>query len=81
MARGSEKREGQTNLGSLKAQGVAHVQSRGNANEPSILALDATDGTTVTTYYLWVDQNGDLRIGSTFPTDEDADGTVVGTQT
>jgi hypothetical protein len=32
-------------------------------------------------WYIWVDVNGDLRIHSSIPTDPDADGTVVGTQT
>ena len=33
-------------------------------------------------YYLWVDVAGDLRISAadTIPTDPDADGTIVGTQ-
>jgi len=50
-------------------------------DKPGLLALRSTDsGSTTTTYYLWVDSTGDLRIHNAVPTDQDANGTVVGTQ-
>lgn len=51
-----------------------------NASTPASgnIAIINKDGTT---YYLWVDATGDLRIGTTAPTNaNDTSGTVVGTQ-
>lgn len=81
MARAAARVAGKTNLGSRRVQGTVHVETVGTADKPSLLALDAVDDDgVVTTNYLWVDQNGDLRIGTAVPTDEDSDGTIVGTQ-
>lgn len=47
---------------------------------PGVLALQDKNGTT---YYVWVDTTGDLRIGTTEPTPTNGDtvGAVAGTQT
>lgn len=50
----------------------------GGSEKPGLLTLFDHTGTP---WYLWVDNTGDLRIHSAKPTDEDVDGTVVGTQT
>jgi hypothetical protein len=52
--------------------------SSGNG-APGYLGLEAKDGTY---YYLWVDSTGDLRVGTTIPTETagDTGGTIVGTQ-
>ncbi len=61
---------------------IRHIQAKPEANMPALLSLDAVnDSGVITQYYLWVDSNGKLRISNTIPTDQDADGTVVGTQT
>ena len=89
MAQDRVRRAGTSRIGApgRVAQGVLHVfgptnvTGTGLANKPGILALDAvSDAGVVTTYYLWVDDTGDLRIGSTFPTNQDGDGAVVGSQ-
>ena len=40
--------------------------------------LIRSDAGVVTTYYLWVDSTGDLRIHKAIPTNQDGDGSVVG---
>ena len=70
-----------TTLGKGDKQHVLYVQSEEVAEKPSIIALDASVAGVRTTYYLWVDSTGDLRIHTSIPTDEDSDGTVVGDQT
>lgn len=89
MAQDRTRRAGTTRIGSpgRNIQGVHHVcaptngAGTGTANKPGILALDAvSDAGVVTTFYLWVDDTGDLRISSTFPTNQDGDGAIVGTQ-
>jgi len=50
-------------------------------DKPGCLVLYRTDGSgTQAAYWLWVDSNGKLRIHSAEPSDQDSDGTVVGTQ-
>jgi hypothetical protein len=74
---------GKTILGLLGRgpQQILHITASPTAEKPGILALDSVDDDgAITTYFLWVDQNGDLRVGSAIPTDEDSDGTIVGTQ-
>ena len=79
--------EGETRLGPGGSNTghwpIFYVQAPSVPDRPSLLALDAVaDGTGArTTWYLWVDSAGDLRIHNAIPTDQDADGTVVGTQT
>jgi len=51
----------------------------GGADKPGAIALVAAGGGA--TYYLWVDATGLVRVHNAYPTDEDADGTVVGAQT
>lgn len=89
MAQDRVRRAGTSRIGApgRQAQGVLHVcgptdrSGTGVANKPGILALDAVDDSNVvTTFYIWVDHTGDLRIGSTFPTNQDGDGAVVGGQ-
>ena len=45
--------------------------------QPGMIELKEADGTP---HYLWVDSTGDLRIHTAIPTDAEADGTIVGTQ-
>ena len=45
--------------------------------QPGILRLVNQSGVG---YWIWVDNTGDLRIGTALPTDPDASGTIVGTQ-
>jgi len=62
-------------------QGGVACCAKNAANKPGLLRLDAVDDNgNVTAYYLWVDSNGKLRIHNAIPTDQDSDGTVVGTQ-
>jgi len=64
----------------VKQGGIAAC-AEAEANKPGLLRLDAVnDAGTITSYYLWVDSNGKLRIYNAIPTDQDSDGTVVGTQ-
>lgn len=81
MARAPARVAGKTNLGNRRVQGTVHVETVGTADKPGLLALDSVADTgVVTTYYLWVDSTGDLRILNAVPTDQDADGDVVGGQ-
>lgn len=52
----------------------------GGADKPGVLRM-ATGEAEGSNFYLWVDSNGNLRIASALPTDEDGDGVVVGDQT
>ena len=62
-------------------QGGVACCARSAANKPGLLRLDAvSDAGVVTPYYLWIDSTGDLRVGRAIPTDQDGEGTVVGTQ-
>jgi hypothetical protein len=45
--------------------------------QPGMIELKTQQGVP---YYLWVDVNGDLRLGTAIPTAPDSDGTIVGTQ-
>lgn len=61
-------------------QGIQHACAKAH-DTPGLIALESiASGGTKTTYYLWVDGTGDLRIHNAYPTDQDADGTIVGTQ-
>lgn len=63
-------------------QGIRHIRGLAAADKPGLLSLDSVaDDGTITQYYLWVDSAGKLRINNAVPTDQDSDGTVVGTQT
>lgn len=85
MARETERPSaGTIRFGSRRkgVQGEVHIETTATANKPALLALDAvspSDG-SVTTYYLWVDSAGKLRISSAKPTTEVSDGTIVGSQ-
>jgi len=72
---------GATCFGSTEEQGIVMVETNNIANKPSILGLYAVSDTPERlAYYLWVDSTGDLRIHTAIPTNQDSDGTVVGTQ-
>jgi hypothetical protein len=48
---------------------------------PGMIALNTYDASgALSTYYLWVDSTGDLRIGNAIPTNQDTGGAIVGTQ-
>jgi len=65
----------------VATQGGVGCLAKAAADKPGLLRMDAvSDAGAITTYYLWVDSTGDLRINSGIPTDQDSDGTVVGTQ-
>lgn len=49
----------------------------GGTNKPGQIVLYDHTGSA---HYLWVDNTGDLRIHTSAPSDEDMDGTVVGSQ-
>lgn len=73
---------GRTGLsdGSQGQQGQVTAVSGGH-DKPGLLVLQCHDASNVLiNTYLWVDSTGDLRISPTIPTDQDANGTVVGTQ-
>lgn len=88
MAQDVTRRSGTTKVGGAGRgeQGILHVTAQsskgtGTANKPSLVALDAVaDNGTITTYWLWVDSTGDLRIANAIPTNQDGDGAVVGGQ-
>lgn len=72
-----------TTIGSDTSPGqtILYIQTPALGEMPAILAMDAVTAAGVrTTYYLWVDSTGDLRIGTALPTNEDGDGSVVGGQ-
>lgn len=88
MARDAGAADGVTRFGGgFAAKGAIHVEAPravggdGVADKPGTLQLDSVADTgVVTTYYLWVDSAGKLRIANAYPANQDADGTVVGTQ-
>lgn len=51
----------------------------GGAEAPGILCLESVDaaGTTFAQVYLWADSANVLRYGTSIPTDEDSDGTII----
>lgn len=61
-----------TNLLALYAQASVAIVALQQFAVTGILKLGS--------FYLWADSTGVLRIGSTFPTDKDTEGTIVGTQ-
>lgn len=81
MAVLDDQKIGVTTHGAGNDQCIAHIKTVDVANKPSIMALDAVSDSNVrTTYYLWVDSDGKLRVHTGIPTDQDSDGTVVGAQ-
>ena len=58
------------------SMGGLHLQGGGSA-KPGYIALTSPDGETV--WYLFVDDNGKLRVHDAVPT-ANGNGTVVGTQ-
>lgn len=74
---------GETRFGDGKnVQAAVHVLAKPVQDHPGLLILDAVADSTgvITPYYLWVDSDGKLRISSTLPTNQNSDGTIVGTQ-
>jgi len=89
MAQDRSRRLGQTDIGAVARgeQGVLAVRAptdqtgTGIADKPSVLILESvSDAGVVVTNYLWVDDTGDLRIATAFPTNQNGDGAVVGGQ-
>jgi len=63
-------------------QAIRHIQGVPLSDKPGLLSLDAVSAAgVIKQYYLWVDFNGKLRVGTGIPTNQDGDGTIVGTQT
>lgn len=76
----SVAKDGTITIGDLTAAGQKYLHIKGDDDgddDPGSLVLYDHDGTP---YYLWVDRTGDLRIHTSAPADEDADGVVVGSQ-
>ena len=78
---------GRSRSGANRVQGCLHIKSNAGANKPAFLLMDAiADDATITTYGIWVDSTGDVRIvdaGAAGPdtvTNQDGDGAVVGGQ-
>jgi len=73
---------GVTVIGKGDEQAIAVINTVAVEQKPSILCLYSSTDTTgaKTPYYIWVDSTGDLRIHTALPTNEDSDGTIVGTQ-
>jgi hypothetical protein len=82
--------DGETRLGTDRdgIRGALYVQSNGGADKPSVILLDSCDSSgTVKTWAFWIDNTGDARIVevgagtiAAVITNEDSDGTIVGTQ-
>lgn len=64
-----------------KRQGMLRIPAKdGVADSPGILVLPASAAAgAITDYALWVDRTGVLRIHTAIPTNEDSDGSAVGT--
>lgn len=60
-------------------QSILYVPGALTAEKPGLLFLESTDGTTAGGLYVWADSSNLLRFASTYPTDEDSDGSVLGT--
>jgi hypothetical protein len=76
----SSTRRGFSTHNSVGTDSLANPNMTGGS-QPGMLELKEADGTP---HYLWVDDNGDLRIHTAIPTDPSAagaEGVVVGTQT
>ena len=73
--------EGETLFGTPQTRGIvgAAASTRGT-NLPGMLHLQTYNGSSVLDFYLWVDTTGDLRISNAIPSDQDADGSVIGSQ-
>jgi hypothetical protein len=69
---------GTDNLSNPNSASVTTVSGIVGNFQPGMIEMKEASGNP---WYLWVDSNGDLRINATIPTDAEADGTVVGTQT
>ena len=64
-----------------RSHGKFHVDSPPVADMPSCLILNSVDDNGVLTpRYIWVDDTGVLRVGTSAPTDQNSDGTIVGSQ-
>ncbi len=63
-----------------RKQAEVKIPAKAAADKPGILVLDAVaDNATVTPYYYWTDSNGVLRSHTSVPTNQDSDGSAVGT--
>jgi len=68
---------GTDNLANPLLPTVTCVDGTVGKYQPGMIELKEADGTP---HYLWVDSTGDLRIHTAIPTDPEANGTIVGTQ-
>lgn len=70
---------GITDFGTLQQNGGPRGIAKG-VNKPGFLMLQTTAAGVIVNYWLWVDSTGVLRISNAVPTDQDNNGTVVGSQ-
>jgi len=68
---------GTDNLSNPNMPSVTTVSGVVGNFQPGMLEMKEADGTP---HYMWVDSTGDLRIHTSIPTDPEADGAIVGTQ-
>lgn len=74
--------EGLSMFGTPQSRGIVGAAcSTRESNKPGMINLQTYTGAATQDYYLWVDTGGVLRIDDAIPTDQDNDGTVVGSQT
>jgi len=86
--RSTTKDQGETRFENVHGRGSLYVKGVDGANKPSVLMMDSVDDSgVVKTWGIWVDSTGDVRIievGNTALssaiTNQDGDGTIVGTQ-
>ena len=63
--------------GTDKIEWIKILGQSGTSDRPSGLVLQANAAGVMTDYYIWVDQDGNLRMHTSKPTNEDANGSVV----
>lgn len=74
--------EGLTTFGTPQSRGIVGMEASTRVlNAPGMLLFKTNNAGTVQSSYVWVDSSGTMRISNVLPTNQDADGTVVGTQT
>lgn len=73
---------GETAFGTPQTRGaVAVIASQRAANLPGYVHFNTMkdDKSAVLDFYMWFDENGNLRISNGVPVDQNADGVIVGT--
>jgi hypothetical protein len=75
--------QGESDFGTPQTRGiVGAIAQATSTNLPGLFhyqTIKNSDG-TVLDFYTWVDENGKLRILNAIPANQNADGTIVGTQ-